>query len=97
MAQQASDGSWFVYMLECEGARIYTGIALDVAARYALHCRGRGAAFTRINKPERILAAMTCGSRSEATRTEIRLKKLTRPEKLQWAARWPWTAEPAGS
>ena len=84
---------WFVYMLECAGARIYTGIALDVKARYALHAAGRGAAFTRINPPQRLLAAMACGSRSDATRTEIQLKKLARVDKLRWAAQWPWSSD----
>lgn len=92
MAEQ--DGKrWFVYMLECSGERIYTGISPDVTARYALHCSGRGAAFTRINPPLRLMAAMPCGSRSEATKTEIALKKLRRPHKLRWAVQWAWQAD----
>ncbi len=86
------DGSpiWFVYMLECAGGQIYTGITPDVAARFDRHCRGCGAAYTRINKPLRILAAMACGSRSEASKTEIRLKKLPRNGKLEWIRQRPW-------
>ena len=84
---------WWVYMLECAGDRIYTGISPDVRARYALHLSARGAAYTRINKPLRILAAMPCGTRSVATKTEISLKKLSRRDKLRWAAQWPWVAE----
>ena len=80
--------TWYVYMLECTDGRIYTGIALDVAARYALHCSGRGAAFTRINPPRRLLAAMPCAGQGEATRRESALKKLRRPAKLAWAAQW---------
>lgn len=82
--------TWFVYMLECAGERIYTGIATDVSVRFEKHCGGRGAAFTRINKPLRIMAAMPCGDRSTATKTESNLKKLRRPDKLLWAAQWPW-------
>lgn len=78
---------WFVYMLECRGGRIYTGIALDVAARFEKHLAGRGAAFTRINPPLRVLAQKSCASRSAALKTEHRLKQLLRPEKLLWAAR----------
>ena len=77
-------------MLECSGGRIYTGIAVDVAARYAKHCSGKGAAFTRMHKPQRILAAMPCADRSTASRTEAQLKKLQRPDKLHWAQDWPW-------
>lgn len=85
--------TWFVYMLECSGGLIYTGITPDVALRYDKHCSGRGAAYTRINKPLRILAAMRCDSRSQATRTECSLKKLRRPAKLQWAQQWRWTGD----
>ena len=86
----ATTPTWFVYMLECSGDRIYTGIATDVSARYAKHRSGRGAAFTRINKPLRILASMPCTNRSTASKTESALKKWRRPEKLLWAAQWAW-------
>ena len=88
--------TWHVYMIECAGGRIYTGIALDVAARFEKHREGRGAAFTRINPPIRVMAAMPCGSRGDATREECRLKRWRRPEKLAWSERWPWTPEPGG-
>jgi len=81
---------WFVYMLECSGRRIYTGITPDVRERYAKHQAGRGAAFTRINPPLRVLAAMACASHGLAAQMEAGLKKLARPAKLQWAAQWPW-------
>lgn len=86
---------WYVYMLECAEDRIYTGIATDVAARFEKHCNGTGAAFTRINKPVRVMAAMPCGNRSAATKTENRLKLLRRPAKLLWVAQWPWPAPQA--
>lgn len=79
---------WFVYMLECRGGRIYTGVTPDVAGRFARHCSGRGAAFTRINPPVKVLAAMPCGSRGLAQITEAALKKLPRPRKLVWAQQW---------
>ena len=83
---------WYVYMLECAGDRLYTGVTPDVAQRYGKHCSGRGAAFTRINPPRRILAALACGSRSAALKAEAALKKLRRPAKLDWAQQHPWPA-----
>ncbi len=77
---------WFVYMLECSGAKIYTGITTDVAARFEKHCRGKGAAYTRANKPLRILASKRCNNRSVASILEAQLKKLKRTAKLRWAA-----------
>ncbi len=86
--------NWFVYMLECKGSRIYTGIAVDVEARYKKHCSGKGAAFTRMHKPLRIVAVMPCADRSEASKMEAQLKKLERPDKLRWAGQWPWVGSP---
>lgn len=83
---------WYVYMLECSGSRIYTGIAVDVEARFKKHCKGTGAAFTRMHKPLRIVAVMPCADRSEASKAEAQLKKLQRPHKLLWARQWRWVA-----
>ncbi len=79
---------WFVYMIECEGNRIYTGIAIDVAARFEKHRAGLGAAFTRANKPLRLLASKKCRSRSDALRQEYALKQLTREGKEAWVRQW---------
>lgn len=38
---------WFVYLIECEDGSIYTGIAVDVSARYQAHLMGTGAKYTR--------------------------------------------------
>lgn len=67
--------AWFVYLLECRGARIYTGIAVDVEARYAAHLAGRGARFTRAHPPQRLLASFPCPDRSTASRAESALKR----------------------
>jgi putative endonuclease len=90
---KTAGSGWFVYMLECNGGRIYTGIAVDVAARYEKHRSGRGAAFTRMHKPRRILAVMACADRSEASKVEAQLKKLERPDKLLWAGQRPWVGQ----
>jgi putative endonuclease len=81
---------WFVYMLECAGGRLYTGVSPDVRARFARHRAGRGGAFTRSFPPRRILAAKRCAGRGAALSAEHALKQLERPEKLAWARRWRW-------
>ena len=75
---------WYVYLIECRGPRIYTGIAIDVAARYAAHVEGKGARFTRAHPPLRLLASFPCPDRSTATRAEAALKRwdATRKRKL---------------
>lgn len=68
--------SWFVYLLECRGGRIYTGIAVDVAARFAAHAAGRGARFTRAHPPVRVLASFAHPDRASASRAEAAIKRL---------------------
>jgi putative endonuclease len=76
---------WWVYMIECRGGKIYTGIAKDPEARFRRHLSGKGAAFTRINPPRVLLGKRLCASRGEALREEHALRKLTRREKIAWA------------
>jgi len=46
--------SWFLYLIECSDDSIYTGIAVDVEARYQKHLNGTGARYTRSRPPRRI-------------------------------------------
>lgn len=78
--------SWHVYLIECEDGSIYTGIAVDVAKRYALHCAGKGAKYTRARKPSRLLASFPVAGRSLASRAEYAIKRLSPTEKRELAA-----------
>ena len=77
---------WFVYLLECEDGSIYTGVAVDVAARYAAHASGRGARYTRSHPPLRLLASIEYVDRSSALKAEYRVKQLTAAEKRAYVA-----------
>lgn len=79
------DDSWYIYLLECRDGSIYTGITADLERRYAEHCRGEGAKYTRSFPPRRILAAWRCADRSQASRIEHRLKSLSSSEKRRAA------------
>jgi putative endonuclease len=83
-----SDGSqsWFLYLLECENGYLYSGISTDVERRFLHHQQGKGAKFTRINRPLRILGVESHKSRSSASVAEAKLKKMVRTKKLAWAA-----------
>ncbi len=76
---------WWVYMIECRGGKLYTGIAKDPRNRFRRHLAGRGAAFTRINPPVALVAQRPCGTRSDALRAERALRRLTAPQKRAWA------------
>jgi len=78
--------TWWLYVLECQGGILYTGIAKDVDARFAAHLSGTGAIFTRLNPPLRILAKLTMPTKSAALRAEYAFKQASRADKLQWCA-----------
>ncbi len=79
---------WFIYLLECKNGRLYTGITPDLAERFKKHCTGKGAMFTRLNAPLKMIAASSCGNRSAASRLERVIKKLTHDQKLLMASKW---------
>jgi putative endonuclease len=58
---------WFVYLLECLNGKIYTGITINVEARFNKHLAGKGAKFTKMNPPSHIMASRPCENRSEAS------------------------------
>lgn len=73
--------SWFVYVLECRDGTLYTGVAVDVQARFEQHARGKGARYTRAHPPERVLASFACEGRSEALKREAAIKRLSAAKK----------------
>jgi putative endonuclease len=81
------DKPWWLYMIECQSGGIYTGIAVDVALRYTRHVEGKGAKYTRMNPPLRLLAKKQYPDRSSATKAECAIKRLTAAEKRSWALR----------
>ena len=74
--------TWFVYLLECVDGSFYTGIATDVAARLAAHEAAKGARYTRSHKPLRLLASAPVGSKSQALKAELAIKRLPKEQKL---------------
>ena len=73
---------WYVYLVLCSDGSLYCGIARDVDQRVRDHNQGKGAKYTRGRRPVRLVwFSRELDSRSEATREELRIKKLTREEK----------------
>lgn len=68
---------WWVYLIECVDGSVYTGIAVDVAARYARHASGKGARYTRTRPPQRLLGAFPHPDRSAALKAEHAIRRLT--------------------
>ncbi|MFR1672643.1 MAG: GIY-YIG nuclease family protein [Candidatus Gastranaerophilaceae bacterium] len=73
---------YYVYMLLTEKDTLYCGYTDDVEKRFKAHLEGKGAKYTRANKPLKIVYTKEFETKSEAMKEENRLKKLTHKEKL---------------
>jgi putative endonuclease len=75
--------TWYVYILACEDATLYTGITTDPARRLQEHNSAPGAArYTRPRRPVRMVYTETVPDRSAALKREIAIKRLPRRAKL---------------
>lgn len=84
--RQVTPKAWYLYLIECRDGSIYTGIAVDVVGRYAAHCAGTGARYTRSHPPARLLGYETYPDRSSASQAEYRIKQMSAAEKRRYAA-----------
>jgi putative endonuclease len=71
----------FVYLLRCADGTLYCGWSVDVERRLAAHQTGRASRYTATRRPVEIAAAWQTADRSTARRLEVRIKRLTRPQK----------------
>jgi putative endonuclease len=71
----------FVYIVQCADGTLYTGWALDVLARVKVHNAGRGAKYTQMRRPVRLVYSERWPSRAEAMRREREIKRWTRARK----------------
>jgi putative endonuclease len=71
-----------VYILRCSDETFYTGITTDLYKRIDEHNHSpKGAKYTRSRRPVTLVYNESCENRSEATKREIAIKKMTRSEK----------------
>lgn len=75
--------SYFVYIVRCADDTLYTGITTDVARRIDEHNHSDsvGAKYTRNRRPVVLVYTQECANRSDATKEELRIKKLSRHAK----------------
>ena len=73
--------NWLVYMLECSDNSIYTGITNNLEERLKKHQSGNGAKYLRGRLPIKLVYKENFINRSEATKREIYIKKMSKKEK----------------
>jgi putative endonuclease len=76
------NAEWFVYIILCSDASLYTGISTDVARRFAEHQQQKGAKYFRSRSPKEIVYTESKHTRSTASQREITIKSLSRHAKL---------------
>ncbi|KZY34135.1 MULTISPECIES: GIY-YIG nuclease family protein [unclassified Oleiphilus] len=75
--------SWQVYMIRTSCGKLYTGISTDIDRRFKEHCEmfekkaGKGAKFFRGHEPREIVYSQDFESRSEATKREVEIKRMS--------------------
>jgi len=78
------DKKYYTYVLLTESNTLYCGYTDDVEKRFELHKSGKGAKYTRANKPVKIIYKACFDTKAEAMKEEHRIKHLKKVEKLEF-------------
>ncbi|OGI09049.1 MAG: hypothetical protein A2Y40_09470 [Candidatus Margulisbacteria bacterium GWF2_35_9] len=83
MAENISNNKWYVYMIRCKDNSLYTGITIDVARRFDEHQNDKikGAKYLRGRAPLELVYIKKIGTKSEASKMEYYIKKLSKTNK----------------
>lgn len=75
---------WYLYLVRCANGHLYTGVTTDVARRFSEHQSGgiKSAKYLRGKGPLTLMYQEKVGTRSDALKREIAVKKLSRAQKL---------------
>ena len=76
--------SSFMYVVECCDKTWYTGYTTDIVRRIKTHNAKKGAKYTRVRVPVKLIYFEEFETKSEATRAESLFKKLTRSKKEEY-------------
>jgi len=76
---------YYVYVLLCADGSYYTGYTKNVDSRFRLHVSGKGARYTRLHRPKKLVHVEELPTRSEAMKRERRVKKLSHAQKARLA------------
>ena len=74
--------NWALYILECCDGTLYTGITNDLCRRLSEHQSGTGAKYTKGRSPVKLIYTEEYGSRSDAAKREVGVKRMSRGDKL---------------
>jgi putative endonuclease len=73
----------YVYIVECANGALYTGWTVNVEQRVKVHNAGRGARYTRMHGPVKLVYAEELPDRVAAQKRELEIKRWPREKKLK--------------
>jgi len=80
---------WYVYIVRCKDGSLYTGITTELERRVDEHNNSpKAAKYTRVRRPVELVYSVEVADKSEASKEEYRIKKLSREEKLKLIPRY---------
>lgn len=71
----------YVYIVECCDNTLYTGWTVDLDKRIQAHNDGKGAKYTRIRKPVKLVYYEVFDDKSAALKREYEIKQFRREKK----------------
>ncbi len=75
---------WYIYILECSDKTFYTGITKDLKRRVLEHnTTNKGAKYTKGRRPVQLVYSSKIPNIAQALKEELRIKRLSRKEKLK--------------
>lgn len=74
---------YYCYIVECADGSYYTGWAKNPEARERLHNLGRGAAYTRMHRPVRLVYVEEVADLRQALQREQKIKRLSHAQKTK--------------
>jgi putative endonuclease len=72
---------YYFYLARCNDGSLYTGSCSDLIAREARHNEGKGAKYTRLRRPIKIIYHEKFATLLEARRREAQIKPWNRLKK----------------
>ncbi len=76
----------YCYIVECSDGTFYTGWTTDPLRRVAVHNKGRGAKYTKMRLPVKLVYMEEQPDRNAAMKRERAIKRMTRSQKKKLIA-----------
>lgn len=73
----------YTYILECKDGTYYTGWTNNLEKRMKEHNEGKGAKYTKVRRPVKLVYFETFESKIDAMKREYAIKQMKRSEKIK--------------